>query len=236
MDIELTLVLLKQDLSFFGNIVDQDRMASDEAIWSGSTLFSPLNEWMLTNGMLQVNMIKYGRSVCVDPEGGTGGPDPPPWKITKTDGWWPIYSGTCIWILYPLINLKKKKPLKFGPPLTKLSGSAHGVLFIKIYSMTGQLIVLQTLLYKKEIDVLSFNREAGRHIYWNKYGFNIFFIILIFNEYRSLQGPISSIKFVRYILNCAYVVFWEVRTSVSSKHLKLFVRTKMCVSLKTSYF
>ena len=50
------------------------------------------------------------------------------------------------------------------------------------------------------------------------------------------QGPISSIKIVRYILNCAYVVFWEVRTSVSSKHLKLFVRTKVCVSLKTSYF
>ena len=49
-------------------------------------------------------------------------------------------------------------------------------------------------------------------------------------------GPISSIKFIRYILNCAYVVFWEVRTSVSSKHLKLFVRTKICVSLKTSYF
>ena len=49
-------------------------------------------------------------------------------------------------------------------------------------------------------------------------------------------GPISSIKIVRYILNCAYVVFWDVRTSVSSKHLKLFVRTKICVSLKTSYF
>ena len=48
-------------------------------------------------------------------------------------------------------------------------------------------------------------------------------------------GPISSIKFVRYILNCAYVVYWEVRASVSSKHLKLFVRTKICVSLKTSY-
>ena len=51
-----------------------------------------------------------------------------------------------------------------------------------------------------------------------------------------LQGPISSIKLVRYILNCAYVVFWEVRTSVSSKHLKLFVRTKICVSLKNVVF
>ena len=36
-----------------------------------------------------------------------------------------------IWILYPLINLKKKKKKKkkhvieFRPPLTKLSGSAH---------------------------------------------------------------------------------------------------------------
>ena len=34
---------------------------------------------------------------------------------------WPAYSG--IWLLSPLINLKKG--VKVGPPLTKLSGSAH---------------------------------------------------------------------------------------------------------------
>ena len=36
--------------------------------------------------------------------------------------WWPGYSG--IWILPPLIILKKQNK-KVGPPLTKLSGSAH---------------------------------------------------------------------------------------------------------------
>ena len=60
--------------------------------------------------------------------------------------------------------------------------------------------------------------------------------LLGLSEFVQDLGPISPIKFVRYILNCAYVVFWEVRTSVLSKHLKVFVRTKFSVSLKTSYF
>ena len=40
---------------------------------------------------------------------------------------WPIYSG--LWILYPPSTEKKtnnKNPIKFGTPLTKLSGSAQG--------------------------------------------------------------------------------------------------------------
>ena len=40
----LSLVLLNLDLSFSENIVDPDQLASDEAIWSGSTLFSTLFE------------------------------------------------------------------------------------------------------------------------------------------------------------------------------------------------
>ena len=40
----LTLVLLIPDFYFFENSVDPDQLASDEAIWSGSTLFSTLIE------------------------------------------------------------------------------------------------------------------------------------------------------------------------------------------------
>ena len=36
----LTLVLLNSDYSYFENSVDPDQLASDEAIWSGFTLFS----------------------------------------------------------------------------------------------------------------------------------------------------------------------------------------------------
>ena len=59
---------------------------------------------------------------------------------------------------------------------------------------------------------------------------DVFLWFVTFSYVVLGQGPISSIKFVRYILNCAYVVFWEVRTSVSSKHLKLFVRTKLGIT------
>ena len=46
---------------FFKNTVDQDQLASDKAIWPGSTLFStPIEKNMLTTGMLQVNRIKIG--------------------------------------------------------------------------------------------------------------------------------------------------------------------------------
>ena len=38
----LTLVLLNPDLSVFENSVDPDQLASDEASWLGSTLFSTL--------------------------------------------------------------------------------------------------------------------------------------------------------------------------------------------------
>ena len=38
-------VLLNLDLSFFENTVDPDQLASDEASWSGSTLFSTLIEY-----------------------------------------------------------------------------------------------------------------------------------------------------------------------------------------------
>ena len=40
----LTLILLNPELSFFENIVDPDKLASKEAIWSGSTEFSTLIE------------------------------------------------------------------------------------------------------------------------------------------------------------------------------------------------
>ena len=44
---------------------------------------------------------------------------------------WPIYSG--IWIIYPLINTNKTS----GPPLTKLSRSAHGLYGLyTIYKLT----------------------------------------------------------------------------------------------------
>ena len=36
----LTIVLLNSDVSFFENTVEPDQQVSDEAIWSGSTLFS----------------------------------------------------------------------------------------------------------------------------------------------------------------------------------------------------
>ena len=58
---------------------------------------------------------------------------------------WPTYSG--IWILSPLINLKnktKKTTVKVGPPLTKLSGSAHDT-----YSV---LSLLRTVRYQKHVD------------------------------------------------------------------------------------
>ena len=43
----------------FENTVDPDQMASDEAIWSGSTLFSTLAcKYMLITGMLQVNRMQ----------------------------------------------------------------------------------------------------------------------------------------------------------------------------------
>ena len=54
---ELTLVLLKQDLSFFKNTLDTDQMASGEAIWSGSTMFSTL----LENTCLQVEFYRLPR-------------------------------------------------------------------------------------------------------------------------------------------------------------------------------
>ena len=38
----LELLLLNQDLSYFGNTVEPDQMASDDATWSGSTLFTTL--------------------------------------------------------------------------------------------------------------------------------------------------------------------------------------------------
>ena len=52
----LTLVLLKLDLSIFENTVDPDQMASKEAIWSGSTLFSTLIE----NTCLHVDGTEFG--------------------------------------------------------------------------------------------------------------------------------------------------------------------------------
>ena len=44
MDGLLTIVLLNPDLSFFENTVDLYQLASDEAIWSGSTLLQTLIE------------------------------------------------------------------------------------------------------------------------------------------------------------------------------------------------
>ena len=53
-----------------------------------------------------------------------------------------------------------------------------------------------------------------RHIYYNYYKVHwlVAFSYEIFSSKfmklsRGIQGPISSIKFVRFILNCAYVVF-----------------------------
>ena len=48
----------------------------------------------------------------------------------------PVYSG--IWILPPLINLKNV--VKVGPPLTKLSGSAHD--FSQMYYMNMYFVIL----------------------------------------------------------------------------------------------
>ena len=44
--------------------------------------------------------------------------------VSLADRWWPIYSG--IWILYPPSTKKRETVIKFGPPLTKNSGSVHG--------------------------------------------------------------------------------------------------------------
>ena len=46
----LTVVLLNPDLPFFENGVDPDRLASGEASWSGSTLFSTLIETLNAAG------------------------------------------------------------------------------------------------------------------------------------------------------------------------------------------
>ena len=44
--------------------------------------------------------------------------------VSLAGQWWPAYSG--IWNLPSLINFKKRKRnVKVGPPLTKLSGSVH---------------------------------------------------------------------------------------------------------------
>ena len=45
----LTLILLIPDLSIFENTVDPDQLASNEAIWSGSTLFSIMIESTCNN-------------------------------------------------------------------------------------------------------------------------------------------------------------------------------------------
>ena len=44
----------------FLKIVDPDQIASDEAIWSGSTVFHSDWKYMLINGILQVNRISCG--------------------------------------------------------------------------------------------------------------------------------------------------------------------------------
>ena len=45
--------------------------------------------------------------------------------VSLAGRWWPAFSA--IWILFPLI--KQKKPVRVGPPLAKLSGSAHELLW-----------------------------------------------------------------------------------------------------------
>ena len=107
-----------------------------------------------------------------------------------------------------------------------------------VFSETHFLVITENLRYFDETDV----RTSQKTTYAQFKIYHTNFIDEIGSRVRCgawldpFLGPISSIKFVWYILNCAYVVFWEVRSSVSSKHLKLFVRTKICVSLKTSYF
>ena len=74
---------------------------------------------------------------CADPEGGTGGPDPPPEKSQK----YRVYGNTgpnplknCSYQAsiqcWAIIGTPAKRHLfvKVGPPLTKLSGSAHATL------------------------------------------------------------------------------------------------------------
>ena len=60
----LIRLMLNPDLSFFENTVDPDQLASDEAIWSGSTL---LSTW-IENTCLQLECCrltakKFWRSV-----------------------------------------------------------------------------------------------------------------------------------------------------------------------------
>ena len=60
----------------------------------------------------------------------------------------------------------------------------------------------------------------------------------IFVKYRPYSPGANFINKDRtiYLKLCVRSFLRSAYVSFSSKHLKLFVRTKICVSLKTSYF
>ena len=66
-----------------------------------------------------MSLCRVGRQKIVEMRGSRGGQGSG--SLPEQSQWWPAYSG--IWILSPT---KNKKNVKVGPPLTKLSGSAHG--------------------------------------------------------------------------------------------------------------